>query len=415
MFVDRVRVHLSAGNGGAGVVSFERMKGKPHGRPSGGSGGAGGDIILEAGSSITTLLTYKRHPHHHAQDGTHGEGENRQGRHGLDLALPVPLGTVVYDDEGVLIADLVAEGDRAVALRGGRGGRGNAALVAPRRRSPTICEQGEYGRQAWFTLELKLITDAALVGFPNAGKSTFISAVSAAKPKIADYPFTTLQPHLGVVSIDDREFVLCDVPGLIEGAAEGKGLGLQFLRHIERARVLVFILDPSPLQTVPVGEQLQVLENELRQYSPALLRRPRLIVVAKADLPEAASAAAAIEGASLVSAVTGLGLPAVLHRIADLVEAAGREAPEREGFLLHRPVEVAFRVRREGSTWVVEGTAARRAVAFADLTIPEAADMAARRLARLGVDRALAQAGAQVGDEVRIGDLTFEFRATEEP
>lgn len=414
MFVDRVRIHLSAGNGGAGVVSFEGMKGKPYGRPNGGSGGAGGEVILEAAASMTTLLTYQRHPHHRAPNGTHGEGDHRQGRRGADLVLAVPLGTVVYDDEGVLIADLVAEGDRVVALRGGRGGRGNAALVAPRRRSPTICEQGEYGRQAWFTLELKLITDAALVGFPNAGKSTFISAVSAAKPRIADYPFTTLRPHLGVVSIDDREFVLCDVPGLIEGAAEGKGLGLEFLRHIERARVLVFMVDPSPLQTVPVREQLQILENELRQYSPALLGRPRVIVVTKADLPEAAPAAAAIDGALLVSAVTGVGLPPVLHRIADLVAAAGREASGREGFILHRPVEAAFRVRRDGSAWVIEGTAARRAVAFADLTLPEAAAMAARRLARLGVDRALAQAGAKVGDEVRIGDLSFEYRASEE-
>ncbi|HEY7822425.1 MAG TPA: GTPase ObgE, partial [Acidimicrobiia bacterium] len=217
MFVDRVRINLRAGNGGAGVAAFERIKGRPKGRPTGGNGGAGGSVILRADPSVATLLRYQRNPHHAAGDGFHGEGDNRHGKKGDDLVLEVPLGTVVWDESGVLVADLVEEGQEVVAVHGGRGGLGNAAFVGPANRAPSVAEQGEYGDEQWLTLELKLLADAALVGFPNAGKSTFISKVSAAKPKIADYPFTTLEPNLGVVSFDDREFVLADIPGLIEG------------------------------------------------------------------------------------------------------------------------------------------------------------------------------------------------------
>jgi GTP-binding protein len=256
---------------------------------------------------------------------------------------------------------------------------------------------------------MKLIADAAIIGFPNAGKSSLISKVSAAKPKIADYPFTTLEPHLGVVAIDDREFVLADIPGLIEGAADGKGLGHEFLRHVERARALVVLLDPSPMQSLSAADQLEVLLNELTEYSPDLTARPRLVAINKADLPEAAEAAAELSETVLISAMTGEGLKEFLHRVANLVDLADRAAPERPGFILHRPSVPRFSIRREGTTWVVEGAAALRAVGFADLTLPEAADRSARNLARLGVDRQLAEAGAQSGDEVRIGDITFEF------
>ena len=408
MFVDRVRVSLRAGDGGAGVAAFERSKGRPKGRPTGGNGGSGGSVVLRADPSVATLLRFQRNPHHSAGAGTHGEGDLRHGRKGEDLILGVPLGTVVSDDAGVLVADLVEEGQEVVAVQGGRGGLGNAAFVGPSNRAPAMAEQGEYGREEWFTLELKVLADAALIGFPNAGKSTFISKVSAARPKIADYPFTTLEPNLGVVSFDGREFVLADIPGLIEGAAEGKGLGHEFLRHTERARVLVILLDPAQTQEESPGQQLEILRREIGDYSPELAARPSIVLMNKIDLEEAAEPAAELD-AMPVSAVTGEGLRDALHAIADLVEQAQRDAPERRGYILHRPLGPAFTIIREGDAWRLEGRAVERAVSFADLTLLEAADMAARRLARLGVDGALAEAGAVAGDEVRIGDLAFEF------
>jgi len=408
MFVDRVRVNLRAGNGGAGVAAFERVKGRPKGRPTGGNGGAGGSVILRADPSVASLLRYQRKPHHSAGDGTHGEGDVRHGRSGDDLVLGVPLGTVVRDDEGVLVADLVEAGQQVVTVHGGRGGLGNAAFVGPASRAPGIAEQGEYGEQAWFTLELKLLADAALIGFPNAGKSTFIARVSAAKPKIADYPFTTLEPNLGVVSFDEREFVLADIPGLIEGAAEGKGLGHEFLRHTERARVLVILLDPAPTQENPPERQLEILRDEISSYSPELAARPAIVLMNKSDLPDGRKPAERM-GVAPISAMTGEGLREALHAIADLVDEAEREAPARRGYILHRPLGPSFTVSREDDAWRVEGRSVERAVAFADLTLLEAADLAARRLARLGVDEALTEAGAVEGDEVRIGDLAFEF------
>jgi GTP-binding protein len=408
VFVDRVRVSLRAGDGGAGVAAFVRAKGKPKGRPTGGSGGAGGSVILRADPSVATLLRYQRNPHHVAGSGTHGEGDLRHGRGGEDLVLPVPLGTVVRDDEGILIADLVEAGQEVTAVSGGRGGLGNAAFVSPAHRAPGVAEQGEYGAEEWFTLEMKLLADAALIGFPNAGKSTFISKVSAAKPKIADYPFTTLEPNLGVVSVDGREFVLADIPGLIEGAAEGRGLGHEFLRHTERARVLVVLLDPAETQEHPPGRQLEILRKEIAEYSAELASRPSIVLLNKSDLLVSDGAVDDV-AAMPVSALTGHGVKEALHAIADMVDEAQRTAPERQGFILHRPLGPSFNVIREDGAWRLTGQAVERAVAFADLTMPEAADMAARRLARLGVDEALTGAGAVAGDEVRIGDISFEF------
>ncbi|MDX1467972.1 MAG: GTPase ObgE [Acidimicrobiia bacterium] len=409
MFVDRVRVSLRGGDGGAGVAAFERLRGKPKGKPSGGNGGAGGSVILRADSSVATLLRYQRNPHHTAASGTHGEGDLRHGKRGRDLVLPVPLGTVVYDEDGVLMADLVEEDQEIVAMPGGRGGLGNAAFVSPSNKAPGVAEQGEYGQEAWFTLELKLLADAALIGFPNAGKSTFISKVSAAKPKIADYPFTTLEPNLGVVSFDGREFVLADIPGLIEGAASGRGLGHEFLRHTERARVLVILLDPAETQAEPPARQLETLEREIAGYSAELAGRPRIVLMNKADLdPDP------IPGVAAVSALTGQGVNRALHAIADLVDESQREAPDRPGFILHRPLKSDFSIVREGEAWRVKGRSAERAVGFADLTMPEAADLAASRLSRLGIDRALTEAGAAEGDEVRIGEVAFEFTLEEE-
>ncbi len=360
---------------------------------------------------MASLLEYRRRPHRRAGAGAHGRGDLQHGRRGEDLYLAVPLGTVVHDEDGTVLADLVEPGQQVRVARGGRGGRGNATFAGPEHKAPTFAEQGEYGEERAVELEIKLLADAALVGFPNAGKSTLISRVSAAHPKVADYPFTTLEPHLGVVTVDDREFVLADIPGLVEGAADGRGLGHDFLRHVERARVLVILLDPSPLQAVPAADQHAVLLAELRQHAEELAARPRIVAVNKADLGDAAQQAAADLGGGVhvVSAVTGDGLDRLMHAVADLVDEAERAAPEREGFVLHRPVAAAFEIDRDGDEWVVRGRAAERAVALADLTVPEAADFAARRLARLGVDDALRAAGAEPGDDVRIGDLVFEF------
>lgn len=409
MFVDRIRIHVRAGDGGAGVVSFVRSKGRPQGKPVGGSGGDGGSVIVEVDEGMASLLRYRRNPHHAAEKGSHGSGDLKHGKRGEDLVLPVPAGTIVRDDTGRVVADLVRDGQRATILEGGKGGRGNAAFVSPKLRAPSVAEQGEYGAERTFELELKLMADAALVGFPNSGKSTFISRVSAAKPKIADYPFTTLEPHLGVVSVDDHEFVIADVPGLIEGAAQGKGLGHEFLRHVERARALVILLDPSPLAEHSPADQLRILLAELEAFNPDLVTRPHVILVGKSDLDEAATAVETIDGATPVSPITGEGLREALYRIAGAVEQARREAPDRQGYVLHRPVVPPFRLRREGEIWVVEGVGAERAVRFSDLTNPQAADLASDRLTRIGIDDALAAAGARDGDTVRIGDLEFEY------
>lgn len=416
MFVDEAKVHVRAGDGGAGVVSFRRMRGKPRGKPEGGNGGPGGDVVAVASASVATLLDFKRNPHRRAGSGTHGSGDVRHGSRGADLLLHVPVGTVVRDADGTVLADLAGEGQQVTLLRGGRGGRGNAAFVSRRHLAPTFAEQGEYGDEAWFSLELKLTADAAIVGFPNAGKSTLIARVSAARPKIADYPFTTLEPNLGVVEVDEREFVMADIPGLIEGAADGKGLGHAFLRHAERARALLILLDPSPLQEVGVAEQHRILIRELQRHSAELARRPRVVAVNKSDLPGADEAALAVGGeVHVVSAVTGSGIEGLMHAVADAVETAERAAPERAGYVLHRPVPPTFEVHREGERWVVTGKVAERAVALDDLTRPEAADFAARRLARAGVDDALRRLGARPGDEVQIGDIVFEFQDEEAP
>src|SRR5580765_1095497 len=283
-FVDEVQVNLRGGDGGAGAISFRREAHVPKGGPDGGDGGDGGTVVIVADRNTASLLAFRDHPHRRATSGKHGSGKQRHGARGEDLLVTVPEGTVVRARDGEVLADLVSHGDRYQAARGGRGGRGNARFLSNSRRAPGFAEQGEYGEEHWLRLEVKLLADAALVGFPNAGKSTLISSVSAAKPKIADYPFTTLEPHLGVVRFQDHEFVLADIPGLIEGAAEGKGLGHTFLRHVERARVLVLLLDLASVEGRSAGEQRVVLLAELERYRPELLERPRLVVANKADV-----------------------------------------------------------------------------------------------------------------------------------
>ena len=413
MFVDRVNVNLRAGNGGAGVASFLRQKGKPKGRPLGGSGGRGGNIVVMADENEASLLTYRRNPHRVAGHGSHGTGDVRHGKSGDDLVLTVPPGTILYDEEGVMLADLVKHGQEAVIMQGGRGGLGNQALASKANQAPGYAEQGEFGESAWVTFELKLLADAALIGFPNVGKSTLISRVSAAKPKIADYPFTTLEPNLGVVSVGGSEFVMADVPGLIEGAAEGKGLGHEFLRHTERARVLVIMLDPSSLQMAPIEEQHRVLLDELAKHRPDLVDRPHIVAVNKVDVEDVdvAALAEALGEPEVyaISAITGDGLDELMLGVAHSVGQVVRAAAEREGYILHRPIGSTVSVYWDNEEWVVEGRVAERAVALDDLTRPAAADFAAKRLARAGVDDALRAAGASPGDDVRIGTIVFEF------
>jgi len=411
MFVDSVTITARAGNGGAGVSSFLRRKGLPKGKPNGGSGGSGGTVVLVADPDIPTLLRFERHPVWKAPSGTHGEGELRHGRHGDDLELHVPIGTAVHDTAGIVLADLVEPGQRLVVARGGKGGRGNASFVSPARKAPTFAEQGEYGEETEVRLELKLLADAALVGYPNAGKSTLISRVSAAKPKIAEYPFTTLTPNLGVVSVGEREFVLADVPGLIEGAATGKGLGHEFLRHCERARALIVLLDPSQLQIDPLQRQLDVLVSELTNHDPQLGARERIVVVSKVEIlsDEQRKAIALSVPYMEISALTGEGIDDLMYAVADLVDEVHREVPEREGFVLHRPLRDEFTVRKDKGEWVVEGIAATRAVNLSDLTDPDAAEFVAKRLVRSGIVTALRTAGAETGDDVRIGSIVFTF------
>ena len=403
-FVDEAQLCARGGDGGAGCVSFRREAHVPKGGPDGGDGGGGGDVWLQADRNAASLLSFRDHPHRKAESGTHGSGNKRHGHSGSDLVVVVPEGTLVRGPDGQIVADLVHHGDRWLAAAGGSGGRGNARFLSNARRAPSFAEQGEYGEERWLRLEIQLLADAALVGFPNSGKSTLISAVSAARPKIADYTFTTLEPNLGVVRFHEHELVLADIPGLIEGAAEGRGLGHRFLRHVERARVLVLLLDLAPVDERPPAEQERILLDERGRYRPERLDRPRVVVGSKAD-----AATQPFEGMR-VSAVTREGLDRFLGELATAVEGARAAEGESEAFVVLRPSEEGFSVVREDDgAWRVRGRVAERAVALADLTNPEAIAYVQERLRRLGVERALARAGASDGDVVRIGGVELDY------
>lgn len=337
MFYDRARIFVKAGDGGNGAVAFRREKYVPRGGPSGGDGGDGGNVILVASPDLRTLLDFQYRRHFRAERGRHGEGKNRHGRSGEDLRIAVPPGTQVRDAEtGELIADLDRPGSQAVVARGGRGGRGNARFASPQNRAPTWAQPGQPGEEKWLLLELKLLADVGLVGLPNAGKSTLLAQISAARPKIADYPFTTLEPHLGVVKLPHfRSFVVADIPGLVEGAHLGAGLGHDFLRHIERTRLLVHLVSLSPLDGDPM-ENFKVINQELALYDPPLTGKPMLVVANKIDLPEAQAAWPQFrdqvqqlgwEEVWAISGATGQGVEGLLERLARLLEAEeGTEA-----------------------------------------------------------------------------------------
>jgi GTP-binding protein len=441
-FVDRVTLHVAGGDGGHGVASVHREKFKPLGGPDGGNGGHGGDVVVEVDPSTTTLLDYHHAPHRTAGKGRPGAGDMRHGANGEDLVLKVPDGTTVRTPDGALVADLLGAGARHVLAAGGRGGLGNAALASPRRKAPGFALLGEPGESADVVLELRSVADVALVGYPSAGKSSLVAAMSAARPKIADYPFTTLVPNLGVVQAGSERFTVADVPGLIPGASTGRGLGLEFLRHVERCAVLVHVLDGAALETErdPVGD-LEVIEAELAAYdalrasappvdataggdaaSRPLLERPRLVALNKVDVPDARDLAEIVrpdlEARGLrvfeVSAVSHQGLRELAFAMAALVREAREAAPApvpAPVVLRPRAVdEVGFTVTREGhpsdpggELFRILGEKPQRWVRQTDFANDEAVGYLADRLARLGVEEALLRAGAVAGSEVVIG------------
>ena len=411
-FVDECGLNVKAGDGGAGCVSFRREAHVDRGGPDGGDGGNGGDIWLVADHNVASLLAFRDYPHRKAQSGKHGSGKRRHGANGSSELVNVPVGTLVKDSAGSVLADLSSSGAKWLAAAGGRGGKGNTRFLSNRRRAPSFAEQGEHGEEQWLNLELKLLADVALVGFPNVGKSTLISRVSAAKPKIADYPFTTLVPNLGVVKgSEEFEMVIADIPGLIEGAADGKGLGHQFLRHVERARVLAILLDLAPYDGRDADSQLEILLRELENYKPELLERPRLLISSKADV----AAQDAVEGSLKVSAVTGEGVQEMKYKLELLVrEAREAEITSTEEIVIHRPPPKGISVSREGNIFTVKGRQAERAVALNDLTNIEALEYIQVTLERIGVNKALRRAGIRQGDYVQIGELQFDYMDDDE-
>ena len=432
-FIDRVVIHARAGNGGNGCASVHREKFKPLGGPDGGNGGRGGSIVFVVDPQVHTLLDFHFHPHVVAPSGKQGAGSNRDGAAGADLEVKVPDGTVVLDEHGQILADLVGPGTRFEAAAGGRGGLGNAALASRARKAPGFALLGEQGETRDLTLELKTVADVGLVGFPSAGKSSLVSAISAAKPKIADYPFTTLAPNLGVVSAGEHTFTVADVPGLIPGASEGRGLGLDFLRHIERCAVLVHVVDCVTLEPGrdPISD-IEALEAEIRAYQPTLqgdstlgdlADRPRAVVLNKIDVPDARELADFVrdEVASRfgwpvfeISTVAREGLRPLTFALWDMVAAyRAAQPPAVPRRPVIRPIavdETSFTVEPDGhGGFVVKGTRPQRWVAQTNFDNDEAVGYLGDRLARLGVEDELLKLGARPGCAVTIGDMTFDW------
>ena len=416
-FVDRVTLHASAGKGGDGCVSVHREKFVPLGGPDGGSGGRGGDIILVVDPSVTTLLDFHHSPHRNASSGRQGYGALKNGPDGEDLILGVPNGTVVMTKDGRVLADLVGNGTRFVAAKGGLGGLGNNALASSRRRAPGFALLGEPGEKRTLILELKSVADIGLIGYPSAGKSSLVAAISAARPKIADYPFTTLAPNLGVVQAGDSRFTVADVPGLIPGASEGKGLGLQFLRHVERCAALVHVLDCGTLESDrdPIKD-FDIIENELKMYAEDLSDRPRIVALNKVDLPDGKAMADMVEpilrerGYEVyqISAAARIGLEPLLYAMSKLVqEYRMSQTQEEKARIVLRPTPIddaGFKVSaNEDGSFTVVGARPERWVHQTNFSNAEAVGYLADRLASLGVEKELFKLGAKQGDEVRIG------------
>lgn len=420
MFYDEAKIHVRSGDGGDGMISFRREKYVRQGGPDGGDGGRGGNVIFVASSHLNSLVTFQRNKHYRAGNGTHGTVQRMTGANGEDLRLQAPLGTIIRNaDTGDILADLTEPGQEVVILAGGRGGRGNQHFANSRQQAPRIAERGEPGEELWLTLELKLIADVGLVGVPNAGKSTLLSAISAARPKIGDYPFTTLQPSLGVVTIGDYEtIVIADIPGLIEGASVGVGLGHDFLRHIERTRTIIHLLDGNAENPLT---DWAMINSELELYNPALAAKPQIVVLNKIDLPDAQERESEIRKEIIaagfpflsISAVTGEGVKAMLYEVKRMVDAQPQFFPtaSSEPVIIRPPVEERpFTIKREGNnTWRVRGKEIER---IASMTYFEFDDSLLRfqtTLEKSGITAALTEAGVKVGDTVFIGDHELEW------
>lgn len=428
MFYDHTKIYVKAGDGGDGSIHFRREKFVPYGGPDGGDGGRGGSIYMQANSKLNTLIDYRYRQHFKASSGGAGARQKKHGSKGEDLVLRVPCGTVIRDAEtNQLVADLVDDGQRVMIARGGRGGLGNVHFATATRQAPREAQKGEPGEERWLLLELQLIADVGLVGYPNAGKSTLLSVVTAATPKIAEYPFTTLSPNLGVVSIgqpgsrDEFGFVLADIPGLIEGAAQGVGLGHEFLRHIQRTRLLLHILDGASIERDP-WQDFQAINQELREYDEHLATRPQIVVLNKMDLPEAqerwpalkAKAIAAGYPVFAISAVTHQGTGELMEYTAKRLQEIQQEEAERlaaqaissaEHPVLRPQPEDAFSIMKEKGVYIVKGKRVERTVNMTNLESEESMDRLQVTLAKMGVTKALEEAGVKVGDKVRFGKV----------
>jgi GTP-binding protein len=419
-FVDEAVIHVKAGNGGNGCVAFRREKFVPRGGPAGGDGGRGGHVILLADPSVKTLVDLHLQRTYKAENGQHGQGSNKHGADGKDLVIRVPVGTVVYDAEtGELIADLVKVGQRVIVARGGRGGRGNAAFATPTRQTPVFAELGEPGEERTLRLELKLLADVGIIGYPNVGKSTLISRISAARPKIADYPFTTLVPNLGTVRVDNFSFVVADLPGLIEGAHRGVGLGHQFLRHAERTSLLLHMVDIAAVEGRDPICDFETINEELRLYNPELAKKPQIVVANKMDLPNAHENLRRClpywrqRGYEVfaISALTGEGIEPLVYRMAELVKAMQPTAssPEASDEIIVAPpkrTEAPLTIERlDEETWLVQGGEVERLTRLINASHPQALAEIKERLLRHGIWKAIRKAGAKAGDRIIVNGL----------
>lgn len=418
MFIDYAKIYVKGGDGGNGIVAFRREKYVPMGGPAGGDGGRGGNVVFVADEGLSTLMDFKYRKHFKADRGAHGQGKNMHGAWGEDLVVRVPVGTVIRDDDtGEVIADLVRSGQEVVVAQGGRGGRGNARFSSSVHRAPSISENGEPGEERWIRMELKLLADVGLVGFPNAGKSTLISVISAARPKIADYPFTTLVPNLGVVQTRDKDsFVVADIPGLIEGAHQGSGLGHQFLRHIERTRVLLFVLDTAQTEGRDCLEDYEVLRRELQAFNQDLAGRPFLIAANKMDLPEAEANFKRLQTRFAdkvipISAATSQGIEVLIDRTWELLSQVPREEVlVGEVEVIRRfEEEEPFNIEKIDGVYEVTGKRIEKLVAMTNFNTDEGLQRFQRSIEKMGLEQALKNMGVKEGDTVRIKDLEFDY------